>query len=166
MKPGIGKAVLGGFVATAVMTPLMYFVPLMIGMPMDIGSMLGKMLGNSWMMGMMLHFINGSVLFPLIYAYFLYDLLPGSSVLKGAVWGTILWFLAQSVVMPMMGAGLFSSAIGGGLAALGSLVMHVIYGATLGALTGSPLEPPLETITESSLGRRAGEPAVGSSLPQ
>lgn len=138
VKLAAGKAILGGFVATVVMTPLMYFVPLVLGMPMDIGAMLGKMLGNSWMLGMMLHFINGSILFPLIYAYALYDVLPGSSWLKGTVWGVILWFLAQSVVMPMMGAGFFSSAIGGGLAVLGSLVMHVIYGTTLGALAGGP----------------------------
>jgi hypothetical protein len=41
-------------------------------------------------------------------------------------------------VMPMMGAGLFSSAMGGAMAAMGSLIGHVLYGSLLGVIASSP----------------------------
>lgn len=65
MRPQIGKTILGGFVATLVMTLMMYDVaPMMLGRPMDVAAMLGSMLGGSWMMGMVMHFLNGTVIFP------------------------------------------------------------------------------------------------------
>jgi uncharacterized membrane protein YagU involved in acid resistance len=86
---------------------------------------------------MMMHFVNGTVIFPLIYAYVLYAWLPGGPVVKGLGWGVILWFLAQVVVMPMMGRGLFSSAMGGMMAVAGSLMGHLLYGGLLGAIAGA-----------------------------
>jgi len=50
----------------------------------------------------------------------------------------VLWVLAQVVVMPMMGGGLFSSALGGMMAAMGSLIGHLLYGGLLGASAGAP----------------------------
>jgi hypothetical protein len=38
--------------------------------------------------------------------------------------------------MPLMGAGLFSAAMGGMMAAAGSLVAHLIYGSLFGAIAG------------------------------
>jgi len=46
--------------------------------------------------------------------------------------------LAQTVMMPMMGAGFFSMAMGGMMAAMGSLIGHLLYGALLGAIAGGP----------------------------
>lgn len=106
-----GKAIFGGFIATAVMTMMMYVAPAM-GMPkMDIAAMLGSMLGNqmpapmtgAWWMGLILHLVNGSLIFPLIYSYLLNALLPGANWARGALWGLMLWLLAQVAVMPMMG---------------------------------------------------------------
>ncbi len=140
MKPNIVKAVLGGLVGTILITLMMYFVaPVMMGQPMDVAAMLGSMLGNSWAMGMAMHFVNGTIIFPLIYAFLLFQFLPGSPWLKGLTWGVILWLLAQIVVMPMMGGGLFSSQMGGIMAAIGSLLGHIVYGAALGAIAGSPV---------------------------
>jgi len=131
------KTILGGFVGTAVMTLMMYFVaPMMLGKPMDIAAMLGGMLGGSWAMGLLMHFANGSIVFPLIYAYGLYRLLPGEPWLRGTIWGLILWLLAQVVVMPMMGAGVFSAHAGGLMAVMASLIGHVVYGALLGGIAG------------------------------
>ncbi len=139
MKPNTGKAILGGLVGTGLMTLMMYFVaPMMLGRPMDIAAMLGSMMGNNWMMGMMVHFVNGTVIFPLIYVFLLYKLLPGAPWLRGILWGAVLWLLAQVVVMPMMGGGLFSSEMGGMMAVMGSLIGHAIYGAALGGITGGP----------------------------
>ena len=137
MKPNTGKAILGGFVGTVLMTLMMYYAaPLMMGQKMDIAAMLGSMMGNSWMLGMMAHFVDGTLLFPLIYAFVLYRLLPGGPWLKGVLWGLILWLLAQVMVMPMMGGGFFSSNMGGMMAATGSLIGHLIYGAALGGIAG------------------------------
>jgi hypothetical protein len=136
--PTFARAALGGFVGTLVMTGMMYVVAPMMGLHMDIAAMLGKMLGGSWTAGMMMHFINGSVIFPAIYTYVLFAHLPGSPAIRGTIWGIVLWLIAQTVVMPMMGAGVFSSAIGGGMAAMGSLIGHVLYGSLLGVIASAP----------------------------
>jgi len=137
MRPNPVRAMVGGFVGTAAMTAMMYVVAPMMGLNMDIAQMLGSMLGNNWTAGMVMHFVNGTVIFPLIYAYVLYAWLPGSPVVKGLGWGVILWFLAQVVVMPMMGGGFFSSAMGGMMAVVGSLMGHLLYGGLLGAIAGA-----------------------------
>lgn len=139
----VGKAMLAGFMATLVMTMIMYIAPRM-GMPkMDVAAMLGGMLGQAtpepmssvWLMGMILHFVNGSVVFPLIFAYVIYDRVPGAPWRKGIVWGLMLWFISQALVMPMMGAGFFSShAPQPMMTVVGSLMGHIIYGAILGGI--------------------------------
>lgn len=144
-RPSAGRAIVAGFLATLVMTMLMYGGPMM-GMPkMDIAGMLGSMLGQGmpapgsgvWWIGMMMHFVNGTIIFPLVYRYALYSVLPGAPWLKGATWGLILWAIAQAVVMPMMGMGFFSSwAPQPMMAVVGSLIGHLIYGAILGGVTG------------------------------
>jgi len=120
------------------MTAMMYIVAPMMGLRMDIAAILGSMLGGSWTAGLMMHFVNGSVIFPAIYAYALYPRLPGSPAVRGTVWGVALWLVAQTVVMPMMGAGLFSSAMGGVMAAMGSLIGHILYGSLLGIVASAP----------------------------
>lgn len=137
MKLDYGKAILGGLLGTLAITFMMYVVsPIIMGQPMDVAAMLGSLVGNSWALGMIWHFINGTVIFPLIFALVLWNWLPGGPVAKGAVWGLILWFLAQTVVMPMMGMGFFTANAGGMMAVIGSLISHIIYGAILGAVTG------------------------------
>jgi hypothetical protein len=119
------------------MTAMMYIVAAMMGLHMDIAAMLGSMLGGSWAAGLMMHFVNGAVIFPAIYVLGLYARLPGSPMVRGTVWGVTLWLVAQTVVMPMMGAGLFSSAMGGVMAAMGSLIGHVLYGSLLGVIASA-----------------------------
>jgi len=136
--PTLSRAVLGGFVGTAAMTAMMYLVAPMMGLRMDIAAMLGSMLGGIWAAGMVMHVVNGTFIFPAIYAYALYDRVPGSPTIKGTVWGVALWLMAQVIVMPMMGAGLFSSNMGGLMAAMGSLAGHVLYGSLLGVIASAP----------------------------
>lgn len=137
-NPTFARAALGGFTGTLAMTAMMYFIAPMMGLHMDIAAMLGSMLGGSWTAGMMMHFVNGLVIFPAIYVYALYAHLPGSPAIRGAIWGIALWVIAQTVVMPMMGAGLFSSAMGGMMAAIGSLIGHLLYGSLLGVIASAP----------------------------
>lgn len=136
--PTFARAALGGFVGTLVMTGMMYLVAPMMGLHMDIAAMLGSMLGGSWTAGLMMHVVNGSVIFPAIYVYALYAHLPGRPAIRGTIWGVALWLTAQTVVMPMMGAGLFSSAMGGVMAAMGSLIGHILYGSLLGVIASAP----------------------------
>jgi hypothetical protein len=86
MRASFGRVALGGFVGTLVMTLMMYFVaPTVLGMPMDVAGMLGRLLGGSWALGMATHFVNGTVIFPPLYAYVLYRLLPGEPWVKGSI---------------------------------------------------------------------------------
>ena len=136
--PTFTRAALGGLVGTMAMTAMMYVVGPMMGLHMDIAAMLGSMLGGSWAAGMMMHVLNGTLIFSAIYVYALYERLPGSPVIKGTTWGVALWLMAQVVVMPMMGGGLFSSAMGGMMAVMGSLIGHLLYGSLLGVIASAP----------------------------
>jgi uncharacterized membrane protein YagU involved in acid resistance len=124
------RAVIAGLVATTAMTGLMLAAPMM-GMPrMNIGEMLGSMMGGVTALGWMAHFMIGTTL-ATAYAAFFAERLPGPSVVRGMLFGIAPWLLAQVVVMPMMGAGFFSGSL---MAATGSLMGHLVYGAVLGTV--------------------------------
>lgn len=130
------RALLGGFVATVLLTLMMYFgAPIMIGKPMDIAAHLGAMMGGAWTAGMIVHFILGTVLFPIGFLVLIYRYVAGPAWLKGVVWGLVLWLAAMVVVMPLTGGGFFMGAMP---PAMASLVGHIVYGAVLGAIIGRP----------------------------
>ena len=138
----IRRALLAGVVATAAMTLMAYFVaPLMLGHPMDIAEMLAGLLGGSWMMGLSMHLTNGIVVFPIVYVFGLYNFLLGPPWLRGILWGVALWLMLEVVILPMTGAGVFSSNEGGGKPLMAALIAHLIYGALLGSLAGHIAEP-------------------------
>jgi uncharacterized membrane protein YagU involved in acid resistance len=150
MKPNLMKAIAGGLAGTIMMTLMMRFVaPIMLRHPMDIAGMLGNMMRGNWAIGMAAHLVNGVVIFPLIYAFVVYRYLPGPPLLRGVLWGAVLWLLAETMVMPMAGAGFFSSEIGGAKAALAAMMGHLVYGALLGYIAGSAAPE----VAESTAGR-------------
>ena len=137
-------AIVAGLLATMAMTMLIYMAPYM-GMPnMDIAGMLGSMMNDGqppavlsgpWVMGMMMHFLLGTLLFPLIYAYVVYGLLPGKPWARGLLWGLGLWAVMQVMPLPMMGKGFFASKTPQPLLfVMGTLMGHVVYGSVFGAL--------------------------------
>ncbi len=66
MRVDVRKALLGGALGTAVLTLMMYAVaPMMLGKPMDVVGMLATFLGASWTMGLVMHGLDGIVIFPL-----------------------------------------------------------------------------------------------------
>ena len=137
--PSWPKAFLAGIPATVVETIMMYKgAAMMIGQPMDIALELSKMMGVSWTVGMLMHLLQGVVIFPLAYASVVRQWLPGPNVVRGIVWGLFLWVIAMFVMSPMMGKGLFMGGIPQGVAAL---VAHVVYGAILGAVAGKGATP-------------------------
>jgi uncharacterized membrane protein YagU involved in acid resistance len=127
------RAVVGGLVATAVMTVLMLMAPAMGLPPMNVGAMLGSVMGGSLALGWMAHFVIGTVL-AIIYGSLFATRLPGPGFVRGALYGLAPWLVAQLVVMPMMGAGAFSGSFG---AAFGSLMGHLVYGAVVGGIYGT-----------------------------
>ena len=64
--------------------------------------------------------------------------LPGPPVLKGMLWAGLLWGVTESLVAPLLGAAVFSAALGGLPAALRARAGYLVYGATLGGLVGAP----------------------------
>jgi uncharacterized membrane protein YagU involved in acid resistance len=138
MSPKILKAMGGGFIGTLMFTLMMRFVAPMMGVRMDIVGKLGEMTHTGMAGGLVMHFMNGAVIFPLIYVYVLYRFLPGTPWQKGLVWGVILWLGVELVMVPMMGGGLFSSQMGGMKAVVAALMGHLVYGAIFGAITGGP----------------------------
>jgi uncharacterized membrane protein YagU involved in acid resistance len=136
MTSNTARTVAGGLAGTLVMTGMLYGVAPMMGVHMDIAEMLGSLLGGSWMAGLVMHLVNGTVIFPLIFGLLLQQRLPGSAAVRGVVFGLGLWLVAQVMVMPMMGAGFFSANAGGAMAAMGSFVAHALYGAVLGTVSG------------------------------
>ena len=103
----------------------------MLGVNTDIVSLLSETLGG-WRTGMLVHILNGAILFPLAFVYLFYRVLPGTTVVKGMLFGVVLWLASELIAMPLMGAGLFSMHIGGAKAAIASLIGHALYGSLLG----------------------------------
>jgi len=87
--------------------------------------------------GWVAHFMIGTVL-ALVYAIVFVGFLPGPPVARGALYGLAPFLLAQIMVMPMMGAGFFSSGMGDKAmaAVMGSLIGHLLYGAIVGGIYG------------------------------
>lgn len=133
MNFSIGKAVLAGMFATAIMTALMLMAPMMGMPPMNIGKMLASQMGGNIALGWAAHFMIGVVL-ALIYAGFFVRRLRGPAAVRGAVFSLLPWLVAQLVMMPMMGMGFFSGSM---LMAAGSLMGHLAYGFVLGQVYGT-----------------------------
>jgi hypothetical protein len=58
-------------------------------------------------------------------------LFPDAGVKEGLVLGVLLWLVMEVVVLPILGWGLFGTAITPKIA-VATLVLHLMYGATLG----------------------------------
>jgi len=141
VKPNIWKAGVGGFLGTVIFTLMMRFVAPLMGVRMDIVAKLGEMTHSGMAGGLLTHFLNGAVIFPLIYVYLLYRFLPGSPWQKGLLWGVILWLGLEIVMMPMLGGGMFSTEMGGMKAVMAALIGHLVYGIIFGAVAGAPATP-------------------------
>lgn len=132
----IGKGILGGIVATAVLSGLMLMKSAMGIMPqLDIIKMLSSMMGVSLAVAWMAHFGIGAMwgaLFALAYR-----VIPGgTAVVKGMLLLTGAWLVMMVMVMPMAGAGLFGMHMGL-MAPMMTLVLHLVFGAVLGLVYGS-----------------------------
>ena len=131
MKTKISQSLVGGIVATAVMSVVMMLAAMM-GMPkMSPPQMLATMMGVSITVGWIMHFMIG-IIFALSYAYLFINAVRkiNSKILKGAIFGIAAFIFAQ-IAMAVLGA-----MIGGlppleGSVALimtGSIMGHIVFG--------------------------------------
>lgn len=134
----ITKALLAGFLATAALSGLMLAKGAMGLMPqLDVITMLSAMLGGSPLIGWLAHFMIGTVVWGIGFAL-LYAHIPGEAPwLKGMQFGAAAWLMMMVAVMPMVGAGVFGLTLGL-MAPVMTLMLHLIFGAILGAVYGRP----------------------------
>jgi hypothetical protein len=141
MVTKFGRTCFAGFLGTIVVTCMVTFAsPTLMGGPADIAAVLARMLGGSWLAGMAMHFLIGTVALPVAYLTLLNRRLPGGPALRGLLWGIALWTFSQAVVIQMTGGGMFSAALGGLAVAGDSLIGHLAYGLVLGVFAGEPYE--------------------------
>ena len=128
------RATIAGVVGTLVMTAVGIWVAPMMGLPaMNPADMLAMKMGGNVMAGWAAHLMIGIIL-AVGYAI-VTPSLPGPPALRGALYAIAPWLVAQVMVMPMMGMGLFSGSMS---LAMGSLIGHLVYGAIVGAIYGAP----------------------------
>jgi len=128
----VSQILAGGFVGTIAITMMMYFgASMMLGAPMDIAGELAGMIGVPWMLGMVIHFALGTVVFSCAYGLAAARFLPRNGALSGLIWGVLLWLVAMLIMSPIMGKGLFMGAMP---PAIASLTGHIAYGLILGVI--------------------------------
>lgn len=142
-----GKAFTAGMVGGAVMTGIMWMARTFMGMPMNLEMMEGTMLvqppsGVAWIVGLLMHLVI-SGLIGLLYAWGFERVTRRAGWLVGAGFG-VLHAIIGGVMMGMVPAihplipemmpapGAFLSNIPMG--PLAFLMLHIIYGAVVGAI--------------------------------
>jgi uncharacterized membrane protein YagU involved in acid resistance len=134
------RAAAAGLVATGAMTALLLVEP-SIGLPkIAIGQILSTSLGLASArlsigpaIGWIIDFLVGVVL-ALIYAAVFDRRLPGKPLVRGVLFGVLVFVGAQLAFMPLVGGGVFSN---GDIELLaGSLLGHVVYGGLTGWIYG------------------------------
>jgi hypothetical protein len=74
----------------------------------------------------MVHLLLGGTIFPACYNIVFYRFLPGGKIIKGLLWGTLLWTAGQFVAVPMLGKGPFFLKKPN--AAITYYLAHLVYG--------------------------------------
>jgi len=130
------RAAAAGVIGTVAMTILFFLEPL-LGLPrMAEGGILSTVMSATvahvpvgFVGGWVVHFTVGIAL-ALFYAAAVANRLPGAPAVRGALYGALVFLGAQLVVMPLVGAGIFSG--GDPARVLGSLAGHLVYGGVVG----------------------------------
>ena len=90
-------------------------------------------------LGWVVHFFIGTVIWGILYTW-IRKILPGPAVVKGLIFGLLAWLAMMIVFMPVAGHGLFGLSLG--IAVPGAtLVLHLVFGAVLGAVYASTRGP-------------------------
>jgi hypothetical protein len=137
-RPAISRFFLGGLAGTTAATLLMYLVDTLgVTKRMGLARVFDRMFSDpSKVGGMALLLFNGAILLPMGFA-FLSSRWPVPGVLKGLAWGTILWLLAHSLIMLIVGLDFFGDTAADPRGALSSLAVYLTYGGLQGLIAGS-----------------------------
>jgi hypothetical protein len=149
--------VLAGFLGTFVMTIVLVGA---YGLASNIGSADGNVVQRwSWALvhnpvaertadGVVLAIganLAMGLLLALVYARYAEPRLSGPSWWRGMIFSLVPWLLSLVIFLPLMGGGLLGMNIGAGpLPILGNLILHLVYGAVLGASYAEAVEDWLD----------------------
>lgn len=132
--PAVGRGIVAGFVATVVLSVLMMMKHAMGLMPeLDPVGMISQMVGVPSLVGWVMHFTIGAmwgIAFAVTGRMF-----PGAFWLKGMLFSAVPWLIMMIVMMPLAGAGFFGLDLGM-VAPIMTLMLHLVFGAVLGAVYG------------------------------
>jgi hypothetical protein len=108
------RALSAGLVAWLLMTIWIY-TGRYVGLPKtDFGKLVGgavtvtkpnmvHWMSADWWYGMGIHFILGTIIFALIYAFVVQPLIPHRPIVAGLFWGLLLWVTFETLVMYLLG---------------------------------------------------------------
>lgn len=134
MNTSIKNGFIYGLSATLAMTVIMLLATVTGVSPMPapvpvalVKTVLGAIPKPALMiLGLIAHFIYGGLAGSVFVRLF-----KKSFQMNGFLWGVILWLIMQVLFLPILGWGLFGSALTLKIA-VATLVLHLIYGGTLG----------------------------------
>ena len=132
MKDKVLKGITAGFLATLLLTVVLVVKALARIVPeINLAALLSGVLGAPPWVGWGVHLAIGTLVWGPLFAL-LCPKIPGStSVARGIIFSVGAWLLMALIVLPMAGMGVFGLRYGFG-APVTTLVLHMIYGATLG----------------------------------
>jgi hypothetical protein len=115
-------------------------------------------------------FFSGGLMWSYLYCAYARDRLHGSAWWCGVRFSILPWLVSLVALMPLVGGGFLGLALGAGpLPILGNLVLHVIYGAVVGLVSGTfgdrrvDGDPGLVTGTDAAF-QRTAETGAGAGL--
>ena len=143
MRTRLIRAIVAGLLGTVAMNLMAYTAyPLVLGgVPLDLAAMLGGMLGDNWIAGLIADFTLGTLILPALYVSLFHGITLGRPPVRGMVWGSAVWLVGQAVVSPLAGGGFFSQWAGGIPVIVGSLIGMLIYGYSFGLVLDGPHPP-------------------------
>ncbi len=130
------RGMIAGFVATLVLSALLLLKSTMDLVPdLNIIRLLVSLGSISPVQAWMDHFIVGVVVWGLMFGA--YDALAARPAhwLKGLIFGVFAWLLMMVLFLPLAKAGVFGYKLGP-MAAVVTLLYHLVYGAVLGTTYG------------------------------
>ncbi|HEV2128708.1 MAG TPA: DUF6789 family protein, partial [Thermomicrobiales bacterium] len=165
----IRSGILAGFIATFAMTATLTVAWLTANALSDPdGGQLSRWIynlsenrivdrvGGAFLIGLALNLIVG-IAWALLYARFVEPWFGRSTIVTGMLFAMIPFVISVAVIFPLMNAGFLGSELDAGpLPFIGNLVLHLVYGGTLGLLYGIESE---RGITNRASERRANATA-------
>lgn len=145
------EAIISGFIATIVMSGIMVGSYLLAGIFADDGGTQierwfwnlthNTVTDNTYDVPIAAYSLNlfAGIFWAVIYGWLFVGRLPGRGWQRGMLFSVVPWLLSLVVFFPLVGAGFLGLDLEAGpLPALGNLVLHLVYGATLGITYALP----------------------------